>query len=76
MKKDLLSLKQVAILLGISTATVNYYTNVGLLRVAERKGNSRFYSRKDVLGRFGKIKGLRKQGYSLGLIQQKLLEKI
>lgn len=71
-KKEMLSLKDIARLLKISAATVNYYTNIGLFLITERKGNSRLYDKKDTLARFARIKKLRKQGYSLGLIKQRM----
>ena len=70
MEKSLLPLKGVAKLLGISAATVNYYSNIGLFQVSERRGNTRYYDKKKILARFKEIKNLRKQGYSLGLIQR------
>jgi len=74
MGNGLMALKDVAKLLGVSKATVNYYTNLGLFHVVERKGNSRLYDKKDLLIRFEKIKQLRKQGYPLQLIHQKMSE--
>jgi DNA-binding transcriptional MerR regulator len=75
MESELLSLKEVAKILRISPATVNYYGNIGLFQVAERRGNTRFYEKGDILARFEKIKSLRKQGYSLSLIQRNFTEK-
>ena len=72
MENQLLSLKQVAKITGVSPATVNYYTNIGLFKVAERQGNSRFYDRKITLERLRKVKELRKRGYSLSLVKQML----
>lgn len=72
MDKKLLTLKEIAHLLGLSTATANYYTNLGLFRIERRKGNCRLYDKEDIIQRFDKIKALRSQGYSLGLIQQKI----
>ncbi len=72
MGREFLSPKDVAGLLHISVPTVNYYTNLGLLRVEERKGNKRLYDKNEVLVNFAKIKQLRKQGYSLKLIRQHL----
>jgi len=72
MENNLLPLKEIARLLGLSSATANYYTNLGLFRISKRKGNCRLYDKGEVLARFEKIKELRSQGYSLGLIQQKL----
>ncbi len=73
MEKRLLTLKEIAKLLGISSATVNYYSNIGLFKVSERKGNTRFYNKKATVSRFKKIKNLRKEGYSLTLIQKHVL---
>lgn len=70
--KTFLSPGQVASLLHISLATVNYYTNMGLLCAEYRKKNMRLYARDRVLKDFAKIKQLRQQGYSLRLIQQQL----
>jgi MerR family transcriptional regulator, copper efflux regulator len=72
MDKKLLTLKEITQLLGLSSATVNYYTNLGLFRIERRKGNCRLYDKEDIMQRFDKIKELRRQGYSLGLIQQKI----
>lgn len=67
-----LSPKEIASLLGISMATVNYYTNLGLFKSGERKGNMRLYSKAGVLKNYAKIRELRQKGYSLKLISQHL----
>ena len=67
------TLKEISQLLGLSGATANYYTNMGLFRISKRKGNCRLYDKDETLKRFEKIKMLRSQGYSLGLIQQQFL---
>ena len=74
MENNLLPLKEIARLLGLSSATANYYTNLGLFKITKRKGNCRLYDKSEILARFEKIKELRSQGYSLGLIQQKIHE--
>jgi DNA-binding transcriptional MerR regulator len=68
MGERLLSPKEIASLLGISMATVNYYTNLGLFRSEERKGNMRLYSKSGILKSFARIRKLRQKGYSLKLI--------
>lgn len=70
----MLSLKELAQQLGMSSATANYYTNLGLFRISKRKGNCRLYDKDDTLKRFEKIKALRSQGYSLGLIQKQFMD--
>ena len=72
MSGKFLSPKEIASLLGISMATVNYYTNIGLFRPEGRKGNMRLYSRAGILKNFAKIKKLRQEGYSLKLISHHL----
>jgi DNA-binding transcriptional MerR regulator len=72
MSEKLITPREVAALLGISMATVNYYTNLGLLKSEERKGNMRLYIRENAVRRFARIRELRKQGYSLKLISHHL----
>lgn len=71
-KKNFCSPKAIAETLHISVATVNYYTNIGLFRAVDRQGNKRLYDMERILLTFAKIKELRKQGYSLGLIRDRL----
>jgi len=73
MESELLTLKEIAKLIGVSVATVNYYTNLGLFQTVDRRGNRRLYSKQAILVRFETIKKMRRQGYSLTLIHQKLL---
>ncbi len=70
--EQLLSPKKLAKILQVSTATVNYYTNLGLFKPTDRKGNLRLYDKREAVGIFEKIQQLRKEGYSLRLIQQRL----
>lgn len=72
MEKKLLSPKEVAALLHISLASVNYYTNIGLFRSQDRKGNMRVYNKERILKDFSRIKELRRRGYSLKLIRDQL----
>ena len=57
----------------ISYQTVNHYTDFGLLRVAFKKGNIRFYNKNEVKHRLAKIIKLASEGYSLRLIRHKLI---
>lgn len=75
MNKKLVSSKDLARGLAISVASVNYYTNLGLFDVTERKGNVRLYDLADTKKRFRKIKDLRRNGYSLRVIQKELNQK-
>lgn len=72
MENKFLSAKEVASILRISLASVNYYTNIGLLRAQDRKGNMRLYNKVRILRDFARIKELRRRGYSLKLIRDQL----
>jgi len=54
----------------ISYQTLNYYTNLGLLRSTKRRGNKRLYLETDVKERLQKIDRLKDQGYPLKIIAQ------
>ncbi len=73
--KKLVSTKELARGLAVSVASVNYYTNLGLFDVTERKGNVRLYDLANAKKRFRKIKELRRRGYSLRVIQKELNQK-
>ena len=64
--------KELAKLLGVSVASVNYYTNMGLFKIKDRRGNVRLYDRHETLSTFEKIRHLKMEGYSLRLIQRRL----
>ncbi len=53
---------------SISYQTINYYTNLGLLTVRKKQGNSRLYDSEEVKRSLAKITELKNQGYSLKLI--------
>ena len=56
--------------LDISYQTLNYYTTIGLLEMAGRKGRTRFYNENDVIERLERIKALQNKGYTLRLINE------
>lgn len=72
MGNSLITTYQLAKLLGVSVASINYYTNLGLYKVKDRKGNARLYDRDAVSTTYKTIQRLRKEGYSLMLIKQRL----
>lgn len=53
---------------NISYQTINYYTNLGLLVVRKKQGNSRLYDLEEVKKSLVKITEMKNQGYSLKLI--------
>jgi DNA-binding transcriptional MerR regulator len=68
-----LTVNDVAKLSGLSVSSVNYYTNMGLIVVAEKKGNKRLYDQDDVQRRLKKISEMMNMGYTLRLIQHQFL---
>lgn len=72
MAKGLITISEIVRRYGIPYSTVNYYTSVGLLAVADRKKNMRLYNEAQVKERLAKIAGLRSEGYPLHLIQKQL----
>lgn len=72
MGNSLITTYQLAKLLGVSVASINYYTNLGLYKIKDRKGNARLYDRDAVSTTYKTIQRLRKEGYSLMLIKQRL----
>ena len=73
MSKRLITVEDIANQFALSKASVNYYTNIGLLSVYEKKGNRRLYDRDEVARRLEKIKEMMKIGYTLRLIQREFL---
>lgn len=71
-RKALITIGEIAKLYGFSKATVNYYTNMGLLHIVEKQGNKRLYDDDEVRKRLEKIKEMRRSGYSLRLIRKQL----
>ncbi|MDD5504609.1 MAG: MerR family transcriptional regulator [Candidatus Omnitrophica bacterium] len=68
MAKSLITPAEISKMHDISYQTVNYYTNLGLLKVEKKIANSRLYNSKDVNSRLKKLSDLKSQGYSLRLI--------
>lgn len=68
-----ISAKEIVDRFQISYQTVNHYTDFGLLQVAFKKGNVRFYNKNEVKVRLTKIAKLAGEGYSLRLIRRKLI---
>ncbi len=69
----MISAKDLVSAFRISYHTVNHYTDVGLLPVAAKRGNVRFYNRNLVARRLKEIKLLAAQGYSLRLIRKRII---
>ena len=72
--KDLLNIEEIAKRFELSQATINYYTNLGLILVEKKKGNKRLYNLTDVGRRIEKIRGMLNVGYTLRLIQKEFMQ--
>jgi DNA-binding transcriptional MerR regulator len=72
-QNKIISVKDIINKYHISYQTVNHYTDLGLISVALKKGNTRFYDADQVRKRLSVITRLASEGYSLYLIRRKLL---
>lgn len=72
MQKNLISIREIIKKYAISYSTVNHYTIIGLLPVADRRKNIRLYDETEVKKRLARITELRSNGYPLHLIQKEL----
>lgn len=69
----MISAKDIISRYKISYQTINHYTDFGLLPVALKRGNVRFYNSKVVDRRIKQIRNLMQEGYSLRLIRKRLI---
>ena len=65
--------KEIAKKYELSYQTINRYSDTGLLNVAFKKGNVRYYDRLHIQRRLSQISRMTREGYSLALIRKKLL---
>ena len=72
MTENLLTTEEVVKMLGVSSASVNYYTNLGLFKIRDRRGNKRLYEKNEIKELHEQIRKMRKEGYSLRIIQERL----
>ncbi|MCK5305917.1 MAG: MerR family transcriptional regulator [Candidatus Omnitrophica bacterium] len=70
----MISIKEIVKKYNLPASTVNHYTNVGLLNIADRKKNTRLYDEAEVRNRLKRISELRCKGYPLHLIRKELKE--
>ncbi len=73
--KKLISLQDVSQHTGMSLSSLNYYVNLGLLPIADRRGNRRLFSESQVLQRLREISRFRREGYPLRIIRRQLQDK-
>jgi DNA-binding transcriptional MerR regulator len=72
MQKGMISIKEIVEKYGIPYSTINHYTIIGLLTVADRRKNIRLYNEAELKKRLEKIAKLRSKGYPLHLIKNDL----
>ena len=72
MSETLVTSEELVKLLGISSATVNYYTNLGLFKIKDRLGNRRLYEKNEIKELHDQIRKMRREGYSLRIIQERM----
>lgn len=72
-ENTLVSAKEIMSRYHLTYQTVNHYTDFGLLPLAFKKGNIRFYDSKLVKQRVALITRLSREGYSLRLIKKKIV---
>ncbi|MCX7927411.1 MAG: MerR family transcriptional regulator [Candidatus Omnitrophica bacterium] len=65
--------KEIAQKYALSYQSINRYSDAGLLPVAFKKGNIRYFERSVVIKRMKTILEMSKDGYSLLLIRKKIL---
>lgn len=72
-QNEVLSAVEIMKVYNLTYQAINHYTNFGLLPVALKKGNARFYSKDMLEQHLKEIKKLTEEGYSLRLIRKKLI---
>ena len=78
LKNGLLKIGEMAREAGILRSTIRYYTDMGLLRVAETllPGGYRLYEREETLARIQQIRAISEQNRTLEDIREKLAKSI
>lgn len=69
----LASSKEISLKLDIPLSTVTHYTNLGLFKVAGRRGNKRLYNEDEARLQLARVRKMAVEGYPLRLIRDKLI---
>jgi len=74
LRNGLLKIGEMAREAGVLRSTIRYYTDMGLLRVAEKlsPGGYRLYERQETLARIWRIKSIAEQNRTLENIKEEL----
>jgi DNA-binding transcriptional MerR regulator len=75
MESKFITVKEISSKYDLSYQVVNRYSDAGLLDVAFKKGNTRYYDKRIVDRRIRRISALAREGYSLALIRKQCLKK-
>ena len=75
-ENKIISAMEIVRMYKLSYQTINYYTNLGLLKVHESRGNKRLYKKKEVEERLGEISRLKSKGYPLRVICEVLSKNV
>ncbi len=67
---ELISVTQLAEECKTTYHTVNFYINIGLLHVVDRRGNKRFLQKRNAVTVMKKVLVLRKEGFPLQVIMK------
>ena len=72
LKRNLLKVGEVAKMVGILRSCVDYYADIGLLKVDDyTQGKYRLFKKDEVLARMAKIKELKDKGLTLNEIKER-----
>ena len=73
LKKNLLKVSKIAKKAGVLPNTIDYYADIGLLKVDDyTRGKYRLFKKDETLARMARIKELKRQGLRLNEIGEKL----
>lgn len=75
-ENKMISAMEIARIYKLSYQTINYYTNLSLLKVHGSRGNKRLYDKKEVEGRLEEISRLKSKGYPLRVICEVLSKNV
>ncbi|MFH1006128.1 MAG: response regulator [Candidatus Latescibacterota bacterium] len=70
--EELIDIKEVSALFGVSVESIRKYKNYRILRVADRRGNKDLYDKEEVLSRRNLVKEMQVQGMTLGQISEEI----
>ena len=73
-RTELVTIQEITRSTGVSFSALNYYVNLGMLPVMDRKGNKRLFAKTDTLQRLKQIQRMKREGYPLRIILRHIQE--